>query len=420
MDITIEPRGGASGTAGNVIELVVTGRIDAETGPVLEQAVADSIARGGGTIRLDCAAVGFLSSAGIRILFNCSRAAQAAGGRCRIGAASPPVARVLELTRLDSILCESAPTESIPLADVPAAARERTVGGITLAGLEPPGDRRLSGSLAGDPAGLGDGRGSAESRRLSARAFGLGVAAVAGHESPHAAAGETAVACGAVFQRPPQPFTAIDYSLPRGDFLPAVQVVTGLFWEGLPQGAAGFRPAGDAAAVRLDDLAAVLLEEARADAIAMVLVAEVHGLIGVELIRPLAEATAQDRPLSGAPAVAARWLGFSREPVHSRQVALVVGVVSRPGREGRLAGFVRPLGAAAATGHAHAVVFPARPLPAGPADLSSLVTELSAAEPLAVLHLLGDPQPVLGSGQSEFAGGCCWFAPLDVPPGGRA
>lgn len=419
MDITIQHHVAAE-IAGDVVVLVVAGRIDAETGPVLEQAVAESIARGGSTIRLDCGAVGFLSSAGIRILFNCSRAAQAAGGRCRVGAASPPVARVLELTRLDSILCESAPSGAAAVAEPPAVSRDRTVGGIVLVGLEPPGDRRLPGSLAGDPAADGAGHGSAELRGLSSRAFGLGLATVAGHECPRAAAGETAVACGAVFQRPPQPFAAIDYSLPRGDFLPSVQVVTGLLWEGLPQGAAGFRPAGDAAAVRFDDLAAALLEESRADAIAVVLVAEVHGLIGVELIRPLAEATPHDQPLAATPAVAARWLSFSREPVHARQVALVVGVVSRPGREGPLAGFVRPLGAAACTGHGHAVVFPARPLPSGAADLSTLVTELSAAEPLAVMHLLGDPQPVLGSGQSEFAGGCCWFAPLDVTAGGRS
>jgi len=418
MDITIEHRGAAAGATGVVVDLVVVGRIDAETGPTLEQAVAESIARGRTTIRLDCAAVGFLSSAGIRTLFNCSRAAQAAGGRCRVGAASPSVSRVLELTRLDSILRESS-IGSAAVADVPAVPRDRTVGGIVLVGLESPGDRRLTGLLKGTPSGLVATRGPTE-LSLSACGFGLGLAAVAGDTAPRGAAGETVAACGAVFQRPPHPFAAVDYSLPHGDFVPAVQVVTGLFWEGVPRGAAGFRPAGDAAAVRFDDLAAELLAESRADAIAIVLVAEVHGLIGVELIRPLAEATPDDQPLAATPAVAARWLSFSREPVHARQVALVVGVVTRPGREGPCTSFVRPLGAAAATGHAHAVVFPARPLPSGPADLSALVTELSAAEPLAVMHLLGDPQPVLGSGQSEFAGGCCWFAPLDVAVGGRA
>jgi anti-anti-sigma factor len=425
MDITIERRVASPGTAGDVVELVVTGRIDAETGPALEQAVAESItesiALGGRVIRLDCAAVGFLSSAGIRSLFNCSRAAQAAGGRCRVGASSPQVARVLELTRLDSILCESASAGAAAVAETPSPPRDRAVGGIVLVGLESPGDRRLTGILRGNPAGIAAANGPEEMHQLSARGFGLGLAAVAGHPALRQAAGETVAACGAVFQRPPQPFAAVDYSLPRGAFVPAVQVVSGVFWEGLPPGAAGFRPAGDAAAVRFDDLAAALLKESRADAVAIVLVAEVHGLIGAELIRPLAEATPEDQPLAATPAVAARWLSFSREPVHARQVAVVVGIVTRPGREGLLAGFVRPLGAADATGHAHAVVFPARPLPSsGPADLAALVAELSAAEPLAVLHLLGDPQPVLGSGQSEFNGGCCWFAPLDVAGGGWA
>jgi anti-anti-sigma factor len=418
MDITIERR--AVGAAGDAVELVIAGRIDAETGPELEQAVAEAIAAGRRTIRLDCAAVGFLSSAGIRSLFNCSRAAQAAGGRCRVGAAHPSVARVLELTRLDTILCEStAAGPAAPADDLPPVARDRSVGGLALVGLEPPGSQRLTGSLLGETANLADASRPAELRTLSTSAFGLGLAAVAGHASPRVIAGEMVAACGGVFHRPPQPFAAVDYSLPHGAFLPSVQVVTGLFWEGVPRGAAGFRPAADAAAVPFDELAAVLLEESQADAIALVLVAEVRGLIGAELIRPLAEATAQDQPLAAAPTVTARWLSFSREPVHARHVALVVGVAARPGREGALSSFVRPLGAAAAMGHAHAVVFPARPLPSAAADLSTLVAEIATAEPLAVLHLLGDPLPVLGSGQSEFTGGCCWFAPLDVAAGGR-
>ena len=417
MDISIDRRAAAAGAA---VELVVAGRIDAETGQVLEQAVAEAISAGHRAIRLDCAAVEFLSSAGIRTLFNCSRAAQAAGGRCRVGASHPSVARVLELTRLDSILCESAASGAAAVAAAPAPARDRTVDGVVLVGLEPHGDRRLAGLLMGPSAGLVAARGAVEMHPLSACGFGLGLAAVAGPTALRGAAGETVAACGAAFQRPPHPFTAVDYSVPQGDFLPTLQVVTGLFWEGVPRGATGIRPAGAATAVRFDELAAALLAESHADALAIVLVAEVHGLIGVELIRPLTEATPDDQPLAATPAVAARWLSFSREPVHARQVALVVGVVTRPGREGPFAGFVRPLGAAAATGHAHAVVFPARPLPSGPADLSALVTDLSAAEPLAVMHLLGDPQPVLGSGQSEFVRGSCWFAPLAIGGGGGA
>jgi anti-anti-sigma factor len=89
-----------------VVELAVKGRIDAETGVELEHAVAEELRRGYHAIRLDCTDVSFLSSAGIRVLFNVHRAAKTAGAWCLIGAASEPVARVLELTRLAPMLRE--------------------------------------------------------------------------------------------------------------------------------------------------------------------------------------------------------------------------------------------------------------------------------------------------------------------------
>ena len=224
----------------------------------------------------------------------------------------------------------------------------------------------------------------------------------------------TLAACGAVFHRSPQPFAAVDYSLAEGSLVPDVQLASGLIWEGVPGGRAGFEPADDEPAVQFDELAAAVLEQSKADCLAMVVVAEVHGLVGVELIRPLGEATADDHPQTSDPAVAARWLSFSREPVHARHTALIVGVVARGMSTGPVAEFVRPLGVNGPMGHAHAAVFPLRPLKRGPADLATTVEDLAASTPLAVMHLLGDPQPVLGSGQSELVRGCCWFAPLAV------
>jgi len=42
------------------------------------------------------------------------------------------------------------------------------------------------------------------------------------------------------------------------------------------------------------------------------------------------------------------------------------------------------------------------------------VADVAASRPIAVLHLLTDPQPVLGSGVSQFVRGAVWFAPLRV------
>jgi len=425
MDISIERRENAPDMSGEAaIELVVNGRIDAETGVELEHAVAEELRRGHHAIRLDCTGVSFLSSAGIRVLFNVHRAAKTAGGKCMIGGASDPVARVLELTRLAPILREpqlrgAGDSGSTPSSEAVAAAAtgpsEVREGRILFIGWEPAGSGGLTGEVVGstDDALLGRPQETA-SRPVPRHAFSLGLAGMADDRPLAAIAGEMLAACGAVFHRGPQPFTAVDYSLGEGSHVPAVHIASGLIWEGLPRGRAGFESADDEPAVRFDELAATLLERMQAECLALVVVAEVHGIVGVELIRPLSEAQADDHPRTGNPASTARWLSFSREPVHARHTALIVGVVTRGQTVEPLAGFVRPLGPDGPAGHAHAAIFPLRPLKRGAVDLSATVADLAASEPVAVMHLLGDPQPVLGSGQSDFVRGCCWFAPLTV------
>ncbi|MFN7814490.1 MAG: hypothetical protein ACK5SI_17750, partial [Planctomycetia bacterium] len=75
----------------------------------------------------------------------------------------------------------------------------------------------------------------------------------------------------------------------------------------------------------------------------------------------------------------------------------------------------RPLAAAShRPGPQPAPVFPRPPLRRGPLDAAATIDTLAASAPLAVMHLVADPQPILGSGESEFVRGGCWFAPLAV------
>jgi anti-anti-sigma factor len=425
MHLTIERRAKGDVAAGDQpVDLVVSGRLDAESGAELEHAVAEELHRGAHAIRLDFVDVSFLSSAGIRILFNVHRAAKSAGGSCLIAAASEPVARVLELTKLAPILMEQSAGRSAAVAPpagtaaaAPAPADDTRLGRIIFSGIVPPGSGQLRAVLAAPAASIG-GAATAEPVRVPRHACGLGIAAIADDVAWDAIAGEMVAACGAVFHRSPQPFAAIDYLLGTENLVPVVRLASGLVWEGVPRGRAAFESADDDPAVRFEELAERLLQLADVECVAFVLVAEVHGLVGAELIRPLAEATPEDHPGAGTAAVATRWLSFSREPVHARHTALVVGVATRGVPAGRLGGFVRPLGEGGVHGHAHAVVFPLRPLKRGAGDLMAAVDDLAASEPVAVMHLLSDPQPVLGSGQSEFVRGSCWFASLAIGAGG--
>ena len=389
--------------------LVVSGRLDAESAGDLRRAVEEEVRRGGHAITLGLEAVSFLSSAGIRVLFETQRAARDAGGSCRIVSMSEPVRRVLELTRLLSVL--SGDGRSPDSARSSTAAADERSGAALLVGLEPPTGAPLAGAVVGSAAALA---GDVTTHRVKVprHAFALGLAAIAEDVPPADRTGELVAVCGAVYHRPPQPFAAVDYLVGTGDLVPEIEVAHGLVWHGLPSGRCGFEPA-DEGAVPLPDLVNALLTCSATDTIAVVVVGEIHGLVGVELIRPLTAATAVAGPLTGRRDVTASWLGFAREPVHARRTAAVVGVASRrPG--GPLSEFLRPWGDGGVSGHFHAVVFPLRPLRRGPADLAGTIADLAALPPVAVMHLLDDPRPIFGSGRSEFVRGGCWFAPLEV------
>lgn len=417
MDITI-----AREERGEEVVLTVAGRLDADSTAELGRAVEEELRRGAHAVALDFTAISFLSSAGIRGLFENQRAAAQAGGSCLIVRASDPVRKVLDLTRLTPILMAPAQTGAgfgRPAPGGPQAAPRPTtlrLSGFELVGLEPPSGGPLRGALVG---GLRPGTErppapKAVRRSLPRHACAVGLAALGDTAATADRAGELLAVGGAVFHRPPQPFATVDYLVGSGDLVADAAFVSGLVWQGVPGGRTGFE-ALDGAAIGLGPLLDAILDQAGAAVVGVVIAAEVHGLVAVELIRPLAEATATDHPWAGDRDVAARWLCFSREPVHARRTALVAGVATRGMPAGPLGDFVRPLDAASNLhGHLHATVFPLHPLRRGPLDYAATIDTLAASAPLAVMHLVADPQPILGSGESEFVRGGCWFAPLAV------
>jgi anti-sigma B factor antagonist len=416
MDVHIDRRPDSDGTT-----LVVQGRLDAESAAELRQAVSAEVRRGMHLISLDLAAVTFLSSAGIRVLFETQREARAAGGDCQVRAVSEPVRKVLELTRLDAILMRPArEMSSRPPVSQPAqpAAREVIAAGLRLLGFEPPPRAALAGQILGAAVSSGAAGKRPLRVHVGPQTFAFGLAALADEGAATATAGEVLAACGAVYHRPPRPFAAVDYVLSTGDLVPEIDVVSGISWQGVPGGRAAFEPADDRPAVAIDELITCLFEQASAHAVAVVIAGEVQGLVAAELIRPLAEATPTDHPLAGTREAAANWLCFSREPVHAARTAVIVGVACREA-DGPLAELVASLGPTGVKGHLHAVVFPHRLLGRAGGDVAAVVADLAASEPLAVVHLMADNQPVLGSGVSELIRGFCWFAPLSFAEGGE-
>jgi hypothetical protein len=146
----------------------------------------------------------------------------------------------------------------------------------------------------------------------------------------------------------------------------------------------------------------------RAEAAAVVVMAETTGLIGAALRRSPYESSAED--FFDFPDVRTR-LTFTAEPAFRGSLALVAGVVQKPG--GPIpSGHLRPLGDGL-DGHFHAAAFPFRPFKKGRLALPETVRSLFEDGGIqGVLHLLTDSRPVVGVGQSEFSRGACWMGAI--------
>ncbi|MFM7108754.1 MAG: STAS domain-containing protein [Planctomycetaceae bacterium] len=397
----------------------VTCRLDADGSEPLAQEIDRLLRAGEHVVRLDLAAVTFVSSAGIGALGAAHRKLRSAGGRLEVVTASPQVLAVLRLTRLDTLIgphAPAAPAASPDPATKPPATTERVVGSVRLVALTPPTGPAAAVRVV--PRGA-----AAAALDLSPATFALGLGTPdVDDPRPLAHAGEAVAAAGCLFHRPPAADPRIDWVVPHAGHAARFALVEGLAWDAAAAGSAGFEPATVDGTVTLDDLARGMLAASGGQAVAFAAVGEIHGLVGAELVRPLAEATSVDHPRAGAAAVTARWLSFSREPVHARRTALVVGVAaSTPPADPALAAAVRPLdpaGDADLVGHAHAAVFAFRPIRREPGDPAQVVTALASAPPLAVMHLLADPAPLVGSGTSELVRGVAWFWPLAAAGGG--
>lgn len=386
------------------VELAVTGRLDAYWADHLAAAIDEVLRRGADRIRLDLAAVEYLSSVGIRVLLRYYKEAQRLEGSFAVVRPSAAVQTVLELAGLDAILAtgEVAPQET-------AAETSRTleIGGAIFDVHPLARDATLTARLIGDPAATH----GADCRavRITGSTLAVGLGAFGRDlDDCRARFGEVLAVAGAAIHLPTDGTSAPDTQVAAGAFVPELRVLHALVCEGPPALMARFEPAGGSGAVPLSTLVEAALSLAAAEAVAVVVLAEAAGLVGAALRRSPASA-----PMSLELPAVRDWLSFTPERAFARSLALVAGVAARR-PSAPLAAFLRPLGPEPApSGHLHAAAFGFQPLRKGRIDLGqSVAAVFESAVPQGVLHLLDDDRPIVGSGQSEFVRGALWVGPI--------
>jgi hypothetical protein len=220
-------------------------------------------------VALDLTDCGFLSSAGIRVLFEINRAAARVGGRCRIRAVSTPVRKVLDLARSSPLRMEPVAPPAPPTCSLRSSG-DHTSGGIRWIALESP-TVSVASRLVGSGTALETGGDPARTRlMIHGDSFALGLGALAEDGPLPTRAGEILAVGGIAFHRRPRPFSVVDYVAAVGDFVPELDVAHALVWSGVPTGRAGFEMATEEP-IAVDELASGLLELTAAPALAIVI-----------------------------------------------------------------------------------------------------------------------------------------------------
>ena len=88
---------------GNQVTVSVSGKLNTNTSPELEEALAPLIGASG-TVILDFSNLDYLSSAGIRVLIGANKKLSASGGELRIVRCQDAIHEIFEVTGLEDVL----------------------------------------------------------------------------------------------------------------------------------------------------------------------------------------------------------------------------------------------------------------------------------------------------------------------------
>ena len=99
----------------------VVGRVDHRSAGELERALAETMARGDGSVVLDFSGVEYISSVGLRVLMVAARQMRARAATLAIAALQPVVAEIFAISRFDRVLAVHADLPSALAQCSPAA-----------------------------------------------------------------------------------------------------------------------------------------------------------------------------------------------------------------------------------------------------------------------------------------------------------
>ncbi|MDY0398773.1 MAG: anti-sigma factor antagonist [Desulfuromonas thiophila] len=371
----------------------VRGRLDASWAEFFQEQLLGRIRGGEHRLLLDGAGLEFLSSMGIRALMRIYKELQGVGGSFAMLGCQGMVQTTLQQSGLGQWL-SSVQLPTTVLATAAATASPR----LEHFELDAAARLQLRQVSAWQPWQPVEDNACVE-LELGPDSFGLGIGA-AGETlaAVRDLCGEFVAVGGAVALQPPDERGRPDCLLAQQAYVPRLHCLQALICQGQPGHLLRFRADAEQPCFGLSQLLNELFRLTPARRVGLVLIGEIEGLVGAQLIR--SPGRLQARQLPDYPAIK-DWLSFTGERVFAHDQAIISGLAHQPQSDG-------PIEA-----HLHAAVFPYQLLPNGRVELVPLAQRLfGGAPPRAVLHLVNDDRPATGLGESALYNGACWWSPL--------
>jgi len=393
---------------GKYFVIKAIGKLDASWADYFAETCLDLIRNGHHNLIIDADELNFLSSAGIRSLLRINKELHSVKGSFLIVHAQDFVVKTIEMTGFKHWISKDFPKELLALKSDHSFSSAQVDEGSFV--LNPSGSLTLSVVADWQPWNTVKAE-NISKLHFPASVFALGIGSAA--ESPEEARshfGEFVAVGGHVIFQAPEAKSRPDYLLAEKEFIPQMQAIQALYCSGEMSHLFRFSPDEKNAFFGLSDISEKALSITKCNAAAFVVLAEVDGLVGANLIQ--SPGLLKNNGIIPFPEIR-EWLSFCGERVFSGYQAMVFGVVTRNGAFEKMPLLASLPSNPELSGHFHAAVFPYQPLQNGKIDLIQNVQKLlSGPPPQALMHLADDNRPAIGLGQSSLIRGACWCAPI--------
>ncbi|MEI7831302.1 MAG: STAS domain-containing protein [Prolixibacteraceae bacterium] len=393
---------------GKYLVVKASGRLDATWADYFTDTFLTYIRNGEHEMVIEAAGLDFLSSAGIRSLVRVYKELAFVKGSFIIVNATEFVAGTLITTGFGNWLSDSLPDDLVLTAELTETNKSSSAESYKIKGSGGLEIKLINGwqdwkeidetaiqviKFHPDIFSLGIGSTSADIRKARNQF------------------GEMMAVGGNVIFQVPEEHGHPDYLLAVNEFVPEMTVLNALVCRGEMSGMFRFAPTANNSALTISEISEQVLSNASSSVAGFVVIAEIGGLVGANLIQ--SPGKIGNQPVEDLSEVR-DWLSYSGEKVFSGEQAILFGVVAKASKI-KNSNLLKPLPSnPALAGHMHVAVFPFQPIPNGQLDLKLQTDKFFAGPPpLALIHLIDDDRPLIGLGESSFIRGACWFAPIN-------